>query len=247
MPQPGPQVETATTIINEALLIAGITGLGITAGAEDINNSFRRLNDMLAQWQHKRWLIWHLVNQVVVSTGAQSYTVGSGQQFTLTPRPDRIESAFLRMNASSSNPVDVPLDIIPSREDYDQVRMKSLGTFTRAIWYDTAWPIGLLYPVPVPQASLYSLGVSFKAVLNAFNDLTTQIMLPPEYAPAMKWNLARRTRVAYRRPKDDELNALANDALNVLRMANAQVPLLRLPRKLNTQSGVYNPYSDSVR
>jgi len=40
--------------------------------------------------------------------------------------------------------------------------------------------------------------------------------------------------------------ALAKEALNVLRMGNAQVPNLRMPDDL-IRPGIYNPYSDQIR
>ena len=72
------------------------------------------------------------------------------------------------------------------------------------------------------------------------------VTIPPEYVPAMKWNLAQRIRVAYRRPADPDLNKMAAQSLNVIRLANAQVPNLRMPRQLRRGTGVYNPYADRV-
>ena len=247
MPPPLPAQETAETIIEDALEVAGITGIGVTPGPEDVNRAFRRLNDMLAQWQQLRWLIWHLVNQVVTSTGQQTYTVGNGQQFNFAVAPRRIESAFLRMiTQAPPNQVDVSLDILPSREDYDLIRLKQLGTFSSVVWYDSQFPVGLLYPWPIPQASIYGIGITVKEVLNQFSSVVSPVTIPPEYVPAMKWNLAQRIRIAYRRPADPDLNKMAAQSLNVIRLANAQVPNLRMPRQLRRGTGVYNPYADRV-
>ena len=244
---PLPAAETAQTIILDALEVAGITGLGVTPGPEDLNKNFRRLNDLLAQWQQLRWMIWHLVNQVVTSTGQQTYTVGRGQQFDFAVAPRRIESAFLRMITNAPpNQVDVHLDILPSREDYDQIRLKQLGTFPSVIFYDSAFPIGVLYPWPIPQAAIYAIGITVKEVLNQFSSLVAPVTIPPEYVPAMKFGLAQIIRVAYRRPADPGLDKLAARATNVVRLANAQIPNLRMPRALRRGTGVYNPYADRV-
>lgn len=241
-----PPVETAQTIVEDALEVAGIIGLGQTPGPEDLNKTFRRLNDMLAQWQRKRWLIWHLVDIPFTSTGAQSYTIGAGQQFNVAQRPDRIESAFIRqVIPSQAQQVDFPVSIIEARETYNQIRLKSLTTLSRYLFYDSAFPIGKLFFVPVPNASIYELHITIKDQLAQFAALVSPASaVPPEYVPAFKWNLARRTRAAYRRPADPEINSLAKDALNTLRLANAQMPLAQMPAALARGGRTYNPYSD---
>lgn len=242
-----PPEETAQSIIEDALEVAGIVGLGQSPGAEDLNKNFRRLNDMLAQWQRKRWLIWHLVDSSFTSTGALYYTIGRGAQFDVAIRPDRVESAFVRqlINQPPSQ-VDYPVRLIEARETYNQIRLKQLNSaIAWYLFYDSDFPVGKLYFWPLPQASLYEMHVSLKAVLSQFTSLVTKVTIPPEYVPAMKWGLARRIRAAYRRPLDPEINALEKDALNTLRMANAQVALLRMPAVLSG-GGVYDPYSDSA-
>src|SRR5262249_12788631 len=153
------------------------------------NDALGDANDLLVQWQRQRYLVYHLINFVVTSTGAQTYGVGLNQPFNINPRPDRIESAFLRLfnNAPPGNLfVDLPLDIIPAREDYDRIILKTLGTLPWRIFYDPTWPVGTLYPWPIPQATIYGIGVTFKEVLPRFASLQQQVVFPPEYEPALK-------------------------------------------------------------
>lgn len=238
---------TPNEIIHQSLKKSGVLGVGQRALAEDINDAFLDLNDMVAQWQRKRWLVWHLTDNALISTGAQSYTVGPGGQFPFTVRPDRLEAAFFRqLIQSTPNQVDYPLDILEARESYNEIALKQLSSFPMYIFYDPAYPIGRVYPWPIPQASIYEIHITVKELLSSFVTLTQAIILPPEYMAALKFNLARRLRSSYRLPMDPELNALARDALNVLRMANAQVPRLRMPEDI-LRPGVYNPYSDQIR
>lgn len=70
---------------------------------------------MLAQWSRKRWLVFHLVNTALTSTGAQSYSVGPGGDFDM-PRPDRLGAAYIRrLISGASNPVDFPLELQAAR------------------------------------------------------------------------------------------------------------------------------------
>lgn len=236
---------TPNDIITQALKKAGVLGVGQIATAEDTNDAYTDLNDMLAQWQRKRWLVWMLQDYSFVSTGAQSYTVGPGGNFNVLQRPDKIESAFFRqLNTTSPNQVDYPLYIIDAREDYNTISIKQLTTFPEFLFYDSAYPMGNAYPWPIIQSGLYELHLTFKIQLNQFTSLSQQIVLPPEYMAALKWNLALRILTSYPGlPENPKLVALAKDSLSVIRNANTQIPLLRMPTALR-RNGIYNIYSD---
>lgn len=237
---------TPNDICIAALKKARVLGVGQTALAEDINDSFQDLQDMLGQWQRKRWLIWHLVDYAFTSTGAQSYTVGPAGQFNINPRPDKIESAFFRqMIQTNPNQIDYPLQIIPDRETYNKISLKQLTTFPQYLFYDSAFPTGLAYPWPLPLASIYEIHLTVKETLAQFTSLVQTISLPLEYFAALKFSLARRLRQAYGLPIDAELNALAKDALNVIKNANAQIARLSIPTDL-IRPGIYNVFSDQI-
>lgn len=244
----GSQGVSAYDIIILAMKDAGILGIGQTPMAEDMNDALLRLNMMIAQWRVKRWLVWHLVDKSIVSTGAQSYSVGPGGDIDVAVRPDKLESAFFRMlpGSNGTQSVDYPLQILFSREDYSRITLKTLVSFSQCIFYDSAWPMGYIYPWPIPQASLYEVHIILKNVLSEFADLATLYSFPPEYFAAIHYNLVVRLRAAYRMPEDVGYSGLAADALQTIRSANAQIPSLVMPDNL-VRPGVYNIYSDQIR
>jgi hypothetical protein len=234
---------TPYNLISLALQDSGVLGQGQTANAMDMNNGFVRLQQMVAGWNRKRWLIYHLLTTGVVSTGAQSYTLGPNQQFNI-PRTDRLESAFLRQT-NSGLPVDYPLEILQSMEDYNRIRLKTLVSFSGGIFYDSGWPTGILYPWPIPLASIYSVFITTKAELPTFTALNQDIDMPPEYEQCILFNLMVRYRIAYRLPADPQIIGLAKDSLNILRTANAQIPRLVMPQALIYNTGNYNIIGDT--
>lgn len=236
---------TPNEIIASALKKSGVLGVGQTASAEDASDAFTDLNQMLATWQRKRWVVYALVSASKVSTGAVSYTVGPSADFNIA-RPDRLESAFFRQTVQSQpNQIDYPLEIIEAREDYNLIAIKQLQTWPNFIFYDSAYPIGSVFPWPVPQSGLYTIFISVKTQLGALTSLTQTINLPPEYMAALVWNLAARLRPSYQLPPDASVTAFAVDALNVIRNANAQVPRLHVPVEL-TRGGIYNIFTDRM-
>jgi len=342
---------TPNDLITLALKTAGVLGIGQTPDPSDTSDAFTLLNMMMGQWSKKRWLIYHLLDLPLISTGAYSYTIGPYCDFN-TPRPDRIEAAFVRQPASALAPnglltdtigqatpfnilldgfsgiapvtvgsimvdeagnvmvsesgqvmasegqgqvidpnavvllqetgypimlrertilptgatavplmteagvrlilsdasvyvppattqVDFPVMILESREDYNKIAIKALGTLPSFVFYDSGWPTGTLYFWPVAPTSMYELHVTVKDQLQAFPNMTDDINLPPEYAEALMFNLAARMRPLYGMLPDPTISALAVASLNTVRGANTQIPRLRMPTGI-ARRGFYN-------
>jgi hypothetical protein len=237
-------VDNVGQLLTNALEDGGIIGIDEDPEQIVMTKAFRHANFLVAEWARKRWLVYSLTDYSFVSTGAEVYTVGAGaaNAVNINPRPDRLEYAFMRFLNSgqpSQFPVDIPLDIIPSKEDYSRIPVKSIGTLPWRIFYDPQWPIGLLRPWPVPQSGLYELHVGFKTVLPRFQSFTQPVAFPPEYESALNFCLARRFRAAFTLPPNPEITALARNGLNTIRLANQAVSTLHLPDFL---SGRYRAY-----
>lgn len=242
----GTTTQTVGGLITLVLKLVGVVAVGQTPSAEDVNDALTILNQMLALWNGNRWLVYGLEDVAFISTGAESYTIGIGENFDIG-RPDRLEAAFMRqLQTGGTYAVDYPIAIIPSREDYNRIAVKSLASFGQAVFYDAAYPVGNLYFWPLPQASLYELHVSVKVALQQFSGLTQTIALPPLYQEALMWNLAARLKPLYGMAPDQTITAMATAALETIRTSNAQIPTLRMPADVPGQGsgvGIFNPYS----
>lgn len=162
-------------------------------------------------------------------------------------RPDKIESSFLRqLVLSQPNYIDYPMTIITSWEAYNRIALKQLVSFPGYLFYDTAWPLGNLYPWPVPQASIYELFVTIKNQLPpAFATSNAKFNIPYEYYRAMVKNLALelRTRYGINTFPGDSLPGQAKDSLRAVRGANTQIATLVMPGDL-VRPQLYNIFSD---
>ncbi len=241
-------VTTPADIIRLVLKDTGVLGVGQTATAEDTNDVFDTLNMMIGEWASKRWLLYHLLDISIVSTGAMSYSVGPGGDIDTgsMQRPDRLEDGcFFRQitSASSPNQIDYPLSILESREDYSRIGLKQLGTIPQFVFYDPVYPLGVVYPWPVMPATRYELHLLVKAQLSQFDNLADEINLPSQYYGAIRYALGCRVRPMYQLGPDPSLVALMTDALSVIRNMNAAVPRLRMPVGLG-RGGRYNIFSD---
>jgi hypothetical protein len=260
-------------LLTAALRDSGALGIGMIPLSEDLLDASARGMWLLQGWERKRWLIWHLKTYTVISTGQNldssgnpvPYTVGpTGAELTppqisvgsvgFTTRPNRIESAFFRqLIAAPNGPVDYPLRLLPSLENYNEVRMKGLTNFSLICYYDASWPYGNLYVWPWPQAGIYAIGITVREQLpQAFslagNPLAVVLNLPFEYYRALVKNIAMEVRPKYGIPMTpgDILAAQARDSLDTIRRGNTQIPLLSIPPGLYPRPGQYNIFSDQT-
>jgi hypothetical protein len=225
-------IETTGDLISFVLRASGINGVGQTPLADDSNTALDMLRMLISQWQRKRWLIWNLPEVPVVSTGAQWYTIGPGQDFD-TARPDKIHAAWCRMQPfGGPNPVDIHLSIIESKEDWAGITIKDLKSLPAAVFYDSSFPIGRVTFWPVPSAAHYELHLVLKASLPVYTTLTDPLAVPDEYVEAMMWSLCMRMQMAYGLPARPDHVAAMRQAINTIEMANSQIPLLSMPSAL---------------
>jgi hypothetical protein len=147
-------VTTARDFVSLALKEAGVTGVGQTPLAEDINDCFTLLTRMLAMWQKKRWIVPYLTDISAIANGSISNRIGPGQYYNWY-RPDKIQAAYFKqINAvQGSNSVSYPLRPIWSREDYSAISLKELNSWPVYYFYDNNFPYGNVFIWPVPSSN----------------------------------------------------------------------------------------------
>ena len=123
--------------------------------------------------------------------------VGEAGGDDFVARPDRIEAAYVRL-LQGGNPTlytDYMLERILAREDYSRITLKKMASFPSVYFYDSAYPLGYIYPWPLPNAQ-YELHVVTRTILSRIDVAApgANYVIPDEYNAAIKWNAARRLR-----------------------------------------------------
>jgi hypothetical protein len=232
---------TAVDLITLALKDIGALGIGQSISADDTADALATLNMMLGLWQGERLSVYHLVDTAIPSTGAQSYTVGTGGNFNIQ-RPIAINAAYARLNAGSSTPIDYPVTIIDAREDYARIALKSLQSFPSYAYYDPAFPLGNLIFYPVPN-NTFQLHIVTMEALPQFSTPATVINLPPEYMAAIRYNLALYLAPSYQIDPTRTLIGLAINAKRIVKRMNLAIQAMTMPRGLGSRQR-YNIYAD---
>lgn len=162
---------TARDFITLALKEAGVTGIGQTPNAEDINDCFTLLHRMLAQWQKKRWIVPNLIDVYAAGNSQKSNLIGPGQYYN-SARPDKIQAAYFKQLNSGNNNVSYPLIPIWSYEDYSRIALKDLNSWPTYYFYDAAFPYGNVFIWPIPT-SAYEIHLIAKGPIGFTIELKT--------------------------------------------------------------------------
>lgn len=243
-------------ILAYAQRASGLLGVGQVALPQDTADAQTALMLMLQQWRQKRWLVFRLDNVIFpLTAGKGDYTIGPSGAVpapdVVVPgnfRPANIQGCFLRQavgSGSNSAPIDYPMTVLESRQQYDQIALKSLHSWPSQIYYDPIIPSGTAKVWPIPMQPLFSLYVSFQQAIDMAGEGATTIdldtLVPVETQEAIVYNLASRLCINYSVPVNPALAAAARSTLNTMRMTNFALQPLHMPAALHGRPRFKNP------
>lgn len=240
-------------LINLSMRTSGILGVGQVALPQDLQDAASVLTLMMEQWRQKRWLVFRLNYDLIPLILQQaSYSVGPDPTADFVTdgqyRPANIQSCYLRQFTGSgpnSFPIDFPLRILQSRQQYDAIRLKNLTSWPSCIYYDPTIPLGNLLIWPVPMQTNFGLYIAWQLAIDYVSEQSPQDpeltdSLPSETQLALMYNLALLLITNYKMPPDQSLAAAARSSLNTLRMTNFALQPLAMPRAVrNTRANDY--------
>jgi hypothetical protein len=173
------------TIIDRAMRLIGAIGSGESPTAAETTDVLAALNAMIESWQTERLYVYAMVDTAftLVPTDA-SYTVGPAGNFSLTPRPQKIENVYIR----ESN-IDYPVKLIDFKR-WDAIADKtSTSNIPEYAYYEPTLPTGTLQLGPVPSRA-NSLHIVTWTTLASLATAGTTVTLPQGYERALSYNLA---------------------------------------------------------
>lgn len=203
---------TARDIINAAYRKINVLGQGSTLTSEEANDALTEMNDMIAMWSTQGALIYTETKETFTLTGALSYTIGTGGDFS-TDIPVDIMAAHVTYADN-----DYPLQIIDSRE-YSSITDKDQSGTPRQLYFDSNYPLANIYLWPVNYSGT-TLTLFSQKPLTEFASLTTDVSMPPEYRTALVHNLAVRMAPEYEREASMTVKGIAKKSLDLIKAQN---------------------------
>lgn len=215
---------TPRVLIRGSLLAIRAVGQNEDIDNEQYNDAFTLLNEMLASWSSEPWIFPVIVQESFSGSGASSYTIGSGATWD-TDRPLDIMGGFIRHSSAS----DYPLRLM-TREDYNDLVNKSTGQASR-LYYYKAYPNGTVYFDGI-VASGQTAYLDLQKPISSIATLDTTIVLPPEHAALIRYQLCLRLAPEYDKKVPDTVAFLARESMNNIINANAEQATMELDTAL---------------
>lgn len=145
--------------------------------------------------------------------------------------------------SGNQSPLDFPLALISSYEEYAAIGLKGLRTWPSAVYYSPSFPQGELRFFPIPQGSMWELHIVIKDQLAHSLQASDPINLPQEYWDLIMWTLAVRLAPSYGQEASPTVAMMARSALQVVRNANQQIPRVQMPIAIGPRgNSVGNPW-----
>lgn len=214
---------SVSELIRQSMKDIGALGSGETPTADELQDGFILLKQMVGQWQAQGLMIYAQSEISFTANGSDSYTIGTGGDVT-ADRPNSVASAFWRYGN-----IDYPLEVLNSFDDYQALRFKSEISNPQAVCYAASYPLGQLYVWPAPTNGDIHLTVS--APLPTYSSVTNDLTVPPEYELALRYSLCELLGPSFGLNVRPAIISLAMRSRKIIKRNNVRIPTLNVGNK----------------
>lgn len=215
---------TPRDLIKSTLRLIGAIATGETPTADELADSLVTLNGMLGSWSNQTLLINAKTREPFTLTPGQGrYEVGPDADFN-TVRPITILNASILENQSEEN--EIPIKIL-NHQEWQQIAVKdTYSSLPTKIYFEGTYPYETMNLWPVPSVANELILYSLKPI-TAFEDADVEIMLPPGYERALRYNLAMELGPEYGKPLAPQIAEIAVTSLAEIKRTNQKEVLMR--------------------
>ncbi len=213
-------MSTVADLISDALKILGVLAAGETPAANELADGFTRLNDMLDSWATERLSLFATSrDSYTLTPGLNPHTIGNeGSPTFNATRPIRIDRASIVLAVSPN--AELPLNVC-SDEEWQLTQGKTTNGTPFRLWPETKYPLISLWLNPVPVAADTLVLYTWQQ-LGRFAATSTVVDMPPGYARALKYNLARELAPTYGEELSQSGAEIAAESLANLKRLNTK-------------------------
>lgn len=238
-------------LISSAARLAGILASGETLSGAEVTDASLVVTQMLDEWQADGLKVFtENINTFPFVLGQQLYTLGTGGNFSM-PRPAKIHRMGVQILSNPIQPSEVPITLLDV-DGWANVRVKNIsGSYPLFCYPDYAFvgnpPVMNLKFWVIPGLACNCVIYSWQPI-TSFPDLsTTDLIFPPAYAQALRYNLALLLIPEYGMAPRPDVAQIAMSSLAALKDQNLPQPVLRCdPGLSGTGYSVYDWRSDTM-
>lgn len=176
-------------IVTDAMVELGVLDAIEVPTAEDAQWMLRKFVRLVDRWNAFRPAVFaEVFTTFSFVASQQDYTVGPGANIVLALRPVTLDGANAILN-NVSPVVRVPINL----RDWQWWRDNSVRTITSDfptdVYYEPAWPVGILHFWPKPTVA-YGGEIVTRTLINEAVTLDTTFSMPQGYKDALTYTLA---------------------------------------------------------
>ena len=200
---------------------------GQAPSTDQLNDGFNALNRLVPSWSTDRLLVYAVTQFTnLLTPSEQSYTIGNGGVFNTT-RPIAIRNANI---ITAAGRFVSRLELVDEAGFSAKPGRSRLAALPLKLWYQAAYPLGVLWFWPVPNAAA-TVELFVWTQLAQFASLAATFDLPPGYELAIVKNLAVLLAPMFGRPVTQDLMRDAMQAKAAISGVNAP-PIAGLAEEL---------------
>ena len=218
---------TAGEQINGALRLIGQLAEGETPSAATSQDALTALNQMIDSWSTERLSVYATQDQVFTwPTNTATRTVGPTGQLVGT-RPVQVHTSTYFVQ----NGISYTLYLV-NQDQYDAISLKtSTSTIPQIMWVNMTMSNATLtlFPVPTSTIALHLVSV---VELTQPALLATELVLPPGYLRAFRFNLAVELAAEFGVEASPTVKRIADKSKRDLKNINNPMDVLQMPSAL---------------
>ncbi len=239
-------VRSPQAICYRALKLINALGQAQTPDAEDINDCYESMQEMIDGWAVDRLSVIVVERAVFpLTTGVQTYTIGENGDFDRN-RPVWLPNASIINNANTNQPLELPISVL-SYDEWQRVPIKNMQSgLPTALYYDHAYStagLGNIQVFPVPNVTNLQLVLYCPTPITQLGDKTTPYDWAPAYLRAVTWNLAVEVAPLFSIVPTSTVTEKAREFLADVRRANIQPYVVMVDRALISKGDLFNYYT----
>lgn len=252
----------ANAYVGSALRLIGVTQAGEAADPTELSDGTDVLNQMIRSWQNERLMFPAVIRQgpYALTSGIQNYYVGQPLPNPLPagyaaitptgsangiPRPQRIERCGIITQINSSQPLELPMELLTEVQWLAIPTKNVTSTLPLKVYPDLEWPLMTLFVWPIPNAPCQITLYCWDANLQQFPDQITQILFPAGYEEAIRFNLAIRLAPEFNKEASQTVQGLAVSSKATIKSFNSPVIQKRFIGEMSGDGAAYDWRSDS--
>jgi len=231
---------TAGEQINAALRLIGQLAEGEDPTPQASQDALTALNQMIDSWNTERLMIFNTQDQVFTwPAGVLTQSVGPSGTF-VGNRPVMIDDSTYYLDPGTN--VSFGIKFI-NQQQYDGIAVKTVtSTYPQVCWINMEYPnlTMTVYPKPTQDLEWHIISVD---ELNKPASLSTQILFPPGYLRAFKYNLACEIAAEFGVEPPPTVQRIAMASKRTLKRQNNPDDVMSMPYALVATRQRFNVYA----